>query len=55
MLIHGLGWPLMQPQAGVDPTEANRGISGPGLRPVEDELKAQLLTLQVVCATACCL
>jgi hypothetical protein len=53
MLIQGLGWLVAQAQRSVPQTEGEQGAAdavmiGPGLRPAEDELKAQLLTLQVV-------
>jgi hypothetical protein len=52
MLIQGLGWLVAQAQRSVPQTEGEQGAAdavmiGPGLRPA-DELKAQLLTLQVV-------
>lgn len=53
MLIQGLGWLVAQAQRSVPQTEGEQGAAdavmiGPGLRPAEDELKAQILTLQVV-------
>ncbi len=53
MLIQGLGWPMAQAQHSVSQTQGEEGTAdavmiGPGLRPAEDELKAQILTLQVV-------
>ncbi len=54
MLVQGLGWPVAQPQRPATQTEgeapaADCVMMGPGLRSAEDELKAQALTLQVVC------
>lgn len=53
MLIESLGWPVAEAQHSVtqaegEPTPAACVMIGPGLRPAEDELKAQILTLQVV-------
>ena len=53
MLIQGLGWPMAQAQPSISQTEGEQDAAdavmiGPGLRPAEDELKAQILTLQVV-------
>ena len=53
MLIRGLGWPAAEvqrpgPQGQTDPPAAGGVLAGPGLRSAEDELSAQLLTLQVV-------
>ena len=71
VLLEGLGWPLSGPSAaalpeavaqvleGSDEPEArpleSRVLSGAGLRPAHDELKAQILTLQVVRATRPCI
>lgn len=62
MLIHGLGWPAAEtqrpgPPGQGDPPHTAGVLAGPGLRTAEDELKAQLLALQVVSRTVllvCC-
>ena len=62
MLIHGLGWPAAEtqrpgPPGQGDPPDTAGVLAGPGLRTAEDELKAQLLALQVVSRTlllVCC-
>lgn len=53
MLIRGLGWPAAEtqrpgPPGQGDPLDAGGVLAGPGLRSAEEELKAQLLALQVV-------
>ncbi|KAL0021859.1 hypothetical protein WJX77_009077 [Trebouxia sp. C0004] len=53
MLIQGLGWPMAQAQRSIPQTEGEQSAAGtimigPGLRTAEDELKAQILTLQVI-------
>lgn len=53
MLIRGLGWPSAEtqrpgPPGQGDPPDADGVLAGPGLRSAEEELKGQLLTLQVV-------
>ena len=69
MLIRGLGWPSAEtqrpgPPGQADPPDAAGVLAGPGLRSAEEELKGQLLALQVVsqgwgfisacCALTCC-
>ena len=59
MLTQGLGWPPAEAQRpghqGVsDPPAVSGALAGPGLRPAEEELRAQLLTLQVVSAQLGC-
>ena len=53
MLIRGLGWPAAEtqrpgPPGQCDSPDAAGVLAGPGLRSAEEELKAQLLALQVV-------
>lgn len=53
MLLAGMGWPLAEayhPAAllSKDSTTWKRTMQGPGLQPVHDEFKVQLLTLQLV-------
>lgn len=58
MLIRGLGWPAAETQRPGDPGKgkppaAGGVLAGPGLRSAEEELKAQLLALQVVSQALC--
>ena len=60
MLIRGLGWPAAEtqrpgPPGQGDPPDAGGVMAGPGLRSAEEELKAQLLALQVVSQARLCL
>lgn len=53
MLTRGLGWPTAETQRPEPPGKgeapgAGGVLAGPGLRSAEEELKAQLLALQVV-------
>lgn len=60
MLIRGLGWPAAEtqrpgPPGQGEPPNAAGVLAGPGLRSAEEELKAQLLALQVVSHAELCL
>ena len=60
MLIRGLGWPAAEtqrpgPLGQCDPPDASGVLAGPGLCSAEEELKAQLLALQVVSRARLCL